>query len=178
VDTKFFAKAPDPDRPVPNHPLWRRYCYILLIAGWMGGFTFYALIVIPTAERVLDSMRDTGFITQQVTRWLNLIGACVLLILPWLLAGWREQPPRLRIGLVGTWVIMVLAQLGLFATHPLIDRFLEAQGHKLHHYEQFVQMHTLYLTFATVQWSAALLQISLMLMIWRLQDKQRLPAAT
>ena len=140
----------------------------------MGGFTFYSLIVIPTAERVLDSMRDTGFITQQVTRWLNLIGIGVLLILSWLLmADWREQRRRLRFSLAATWAIMVLAQAGLFITHPLIDQLLEAQGHKLHHFEQFEKLHTVYLVFATVQWSAALLQIWLMLMIWRLQDAKR-----
>jgi hypothetical protein len=75
VDINVLLKATDQRCSDQAHPLWRRYCYILLMAAWMGGFTFYALIVIPTAERVLDSMRDTGFITQQVTRWLNLIGA-------------------------------------------------------------------------------------------------------
>jgi hypothetical protein len=143
------------------------------MAAWMGGFTFYALIVIPTAERVLDSMRDTGFITQQVTRWLNLIGAGVLLILAWLLAaGWRGQSSRLRFGVVATWTVMAVAQTALFIIHPLIDRFLEAEGHKLHHFEQFSEMHTIYLVFATIQWSAALLQIWLMLMIWRRQDRE------
>jgi hypothetical protein len=173
-----LLKATDQSGSDPAHPLWRRYCYILLMAAWMGGFTFYALIVIPTAERVLDSMRDTGFITQQVTRWLNLIGTGVLLILVWLLAaGWKKQPPRLRLGLAATWVVMALAQAGLFMTHPLIDRFLEAQGHKLHHFEQFEKMHTVYLVFATVQWSAALLQIWFMLMVWRVQDREQLGSA-
>lgn len=144
------------------------------MAGWMGGFTFYALIVIPTAERVLGSMRDTGFITQQITRWLNLIGAGVLLILLGIVtAGSRRQPPRLRLCLAATWVIMAIAQAALFIIHPLIDRFLEAQGHKLHHFEEFDKMHTVYLVFATIQWSAALLQIWLMLMLWRLQDGER-----
>jgi hypothetical protein len=174
MDMKALPKAGDEQRPIPARPLWRRYCYVLLMAAWMGGFTFYALIVIPTAERVLDSMRDTGFITQQVTRWLSLIGAGVLLIFFWLLAAdWRKQPPRLRFGLAATWTVMVLAQAGLFITHPLIDRFLETQGHKLHHHEQFDQMHTVYLVFATVQWCAALLQIWLMLMLWRSQDRAR-----
>ena len=137
----------------------------------MGGFTFYALIVIPTAERVLSSMRETGFITQQVTHWLNLIGAGVLLIVLWLMtAGWRKQPPRLRFGVAATWAMMAITQAALFIVHPLIDRYLEAQGHKLHHFEEFDKMHTVYLVFATIQWSAALLQIWLMLMLWRRQD--------
>ncbi len=137
----------------------------------MGGFTFYALIVIPTAQRVLASERDAGFITQQVTRWLNLIGAGVLVVLAGLLAErWRERPARLRFGLAGTWVIMAVSQVGLFLTHPLIDRFLVAQGHKLHDYDAFDKMHTVYLVLATIQWSAALLQIWLMLAGWRVQD--------
>src|SRR5580704_16162576 len=103
MDTSVLPKPADQRRSGLANPLWKRYCYILLMAGWMGGFTFYALIVIPTAERVLDSMRDTGFITQQVTRWLNLIGAVILLILPWFItAGWWKQPPRLRLGLAAT----------------------------------------------------------------------------
>ncbi len=143
----------------------------------MGGFTFYALIVIPSAERVLGSIRDTGFITQQVTRWLNIIGASVLVIILWLAtANWKNQPPRLRRGVVGCWLIMALAQLGLFLTHPLMDSLLEPQGHKLQHFERFENLHTLYLTFATTQWCAALLQIWLMLMIWRAQDRKLLTA--
>lgn len=139
----------------------------------MGGFTFYALIVIPTAERVLDSMRDTGFITRQVTHWLNLIGAGVLVVLPCLFAsGFGRHPQRLRTGAAGTWVIMVVAQAGLFIVHPMMDGLLEVQGHKLHDYEQFSRLHTVYLTFATIQWCAAFLQIWLMLMIWRQQDRQ------
>jgi hypothetical protein len=67
---------------------------------------------------------------------------------------------------------MAVAQAALCIIHPLIDRFLTAEGHKLHHYEQFSKMHTIYLVFATIQWSAALLQIRLMLMIWRRQDRE------
>jgi hypothetical protein len=174
VDTKILLKTAEVKRSVRTHTLWRRYCYFLLVGAWMGGFTFYALIVIPTAQKVLGGDRDVGFITQQVTRWLNLIGAGVLLIVLGLLAaGWRERPARLRFGLAGTWAIMAVSQVGLFLTHPLIDRFLEAQGHKLHNYDAFDKMHTVYLVIATVQWSAAMLQIWLMLLGWRVQDQER-----
>lgn len=142
----------------------------------MGGFTFYALIVIPTAGKVLGGERDVGFITQQVTNWLNLIGVGALLILLWILAAeWRGLASffRLRLALVATWATMVFGQIGLFITHPIIDRFLEAQGHKVHHFDQFETMHTVYLVFATVQWSAAMVQIWLMLMAWRVQDRKR-----
>ena len=173
TDTNAYPKTPGKSWLDHARPLWRRYCYILLMAGWMGGFTFYALIVIPSAERVLGSIRDTGFITQQVTRWLNIIGASVLVITLWLwTANWKKQPPRLRASVVGCWLIMALAQLGLFFTHPFMDALLEAQGHKLQHFERFENLHTLYLTFATTQWCAALLQIWLLLAIWRAQDQK------
>jgi hypothetical protein len=139
----------------------------------MGGFTFYALVVIPTAGKVLGGERDVGFITQQITNWLNLIGVAALLILAWVVAAeWRGLVsfPRLRLSLAVTLAIMVFGQIGLFITHPLIDRFLQAEGHKVHHYDQFENMHTVYLAFATLQWSAALLHVWLMLMAWRVQD--------
>jgi hypothetical protein len=174
VETNISLPTVGPVRSVRVHPLWRRYCYILLMGAWMGGFTFYSLIVIPTAQRVLASQRDAGFITQQVTRWLNLIGVGVLLALLWLwAAGWKARSARLRFWLAATWVIMALMQVCLFVTHPLIDQFLDAQKHRIHQYEQFDQMHTVYLVFATVQWSAAMLQIWLMLLGWRMQDQER-----
>ena len=61
----------------------RRYAVLLIFAVWMGGFTFYTLIVIPTGGKVLGSERDVGFITQQVTNWLNWIGLLALLVLGW-----------------------------------------------------------------------------------------------
>src|SRR5215469_3439353 len=57
----------------------RRFAVLLMFALWMGGFTFYTLIVIPTGGKVLDGgERDVGFITQQVTIWLNWIGVAAL----------------------------------------------------------------------------------------------------
>ena len=96
-----------------------------------------------------------------------------LLILAWILAAeWRGLVsfPRLRLSLAATWAIMLFGQIGLFITHPLIDRLLQTEGHKVHHFDQFERMHTVYLTFATIQWSAAMLQIWLMLMAWRVCD--------
>jgi hypothetical protein len=177
VDTNIPLQTPARKREVFSLALLRRYCFILTMGAWMGGFTFYALIVIPTAGKVLGGERDVGFITQQVTNWLNLIGVAALLILIWILmAEWRGllSFPRLRLALTLAWVIMLVGQMGLFITHPFIDRLLQAEGHKVHHFDQFERMHTVYLTFATIQWSAAMLQIWLMLMAWRMQDQKSL----
>src|SRR6266478_146500 len=50
-----------------------RFLTIVAVAIWFGGFTFYSTVVIATAQEVLHSHLRAGLITQQVTRWLNLV---------------------------------------------------------------------------------------------------------
>ena len=63
----------------------RRFLTTLALALWWGGFTFYALVVIPTAQKVLHSHVKVGFITQQVTGWLNWCGVLALVLFGYLL---------------------------------------------------------------------------------------------
>ena len=137
--------------------LLRRYLTILLLAMWMGGFTFYALIVIPTATKVLGNERQVGFTTQQVTHWLNLIGIVAILVFLWnAVAAGNGQTRWRRRGLMLAWGVMVLAHIGLFATHSVMDGLLDSKAFKVHDYDHFVNLHTTYLGFATTQWVAAL----------------------
>lgn len=153
-------------------PIIRRYVVTLVMAMWMGGFTFYALIVIPTAAKVLGSERQVGFITQQVTHWLNLIGVAAMLVLLWnVTVGWSRQTLRIRWGFVIAWLGIAVAQIGLFITHPLIDRLLDPEQHKVHGYDKFYNLHRVYLILATLQWGAALLYMWLALSDWRASDR-------
>jgi hypothetical protein len=68
---------------------------------------------------------------------------------------------------------MALAQTALFITHALMDQHLEAAGRKLHQFEMFESLHTVYLVFATTQWCAALVQIWIVLALWRRQDGEQ-----
>lgn len=145
---------------------------MLVLAMWMGGFTFYAEIVIPTASHVLGSHRQVGFITQQVTHWLNLIGIAALAVFLWnLLAEWPRQPARRRLCLAGAWATMLLSHVGLFATHPFIDRLLDAQTRGISDFDRFENLHTVYLGFATLQWFAALFYAWVSLQAWRFADQ-------
>src|ERR1700676_581956 len=56
----------------------RRWLAISLLAVWWGGFTFYSVVVVHTGHRVLRSKVRQGFITQQVTRQLNVLGIVTL----------------------------------------------------------------------------------------------------
>lgn len=62
---------------------------IVVVAGavWLGGLTFYAAVVIPTAHDVLGSHREVGFITQQVTERINAIAVVALVTS-------SRRPPR------------------------------------------------------------------------------------
>jgi hypothetical protein len=74
----------------------RRFLFVAAVAFWIGGFTFYGSIVIPTGIQVLHGHVKQGFITQQVTNWLNLSGVIGLPILLWntLAFGGSEGPGR------------------------------------------------------------------------------------
>jgi hypothetical protein len=153
----------------------RRYLTVLVFAMWMGGFTFYAEIVIPTASKVLGSHRQAGFITQQVTGWLNLIGIAALAVFLWnLMAEWPRQPARRRLWLAIAWVTMLLAHIGLFATHPFIDRLLDAQTRGISDFDRFENLHTVYLGFGTTEWVAALVYLWISFRAWREDDRKML----
>ncbi|HWF18058.1 MAG TPA: hypothetical protein VG754_02270 [Verrucomicrobiae bacterium] len=96
--------------------LFRRYLILLTIAFWMGGFTFYTGVVIPTGNEVMGGERDVGFITQQVTNWLNTIGVLSLVVLG--CNAWFERQGILRLLMLFSWLAMTLLQAGFFMSMP------------------------------------------------------------
>ncbi|MDB6067087.1 MAG: hypothetical protein JWR26_3295 [Pedosphaera sp.] len=149
----------------------RRYTVLLAFALWMGGFTFYALIVIPTGAKVLGGEREVGFITQQVTNWLNALGVLTLLILAWNMFAEGNGVARRWLALA--WTGMTVSQVGLFLLHPVIDRMLDRANLKIHDLGHFYYWHRAYLLTVTVQWLAALLYLWVALLIWREADRQK-----
>jgi len=143
--------------------MWRRYLFVLTFAWWMGGLTFYALVVIPTAEQVLGNHREVGFITQRVTIWLNLL-------LGNLIADWRFARRWPRYGLIGTWVVMLVSHLGLFIAHSWVTQALDLSHHRIPDFSAFELRHGVYEGLVTIQWVAALIHAWLALMTWRIRD--------
>ena len=124
-------------------------------ALWWGGFTFYAVVVIPTAQKVLRSHTRVGFITQQVTHWLNLVAVLALLFLLWELLGAALLTPRRRRWLWGAWLVMAAMQAGLFILHPMLDRLLDFTAREIIDEPRFYFLHRVYLCVSTVEWLAA-----------------------
>ena len=146
----------------------RQFLVILALAVWFGGFTFYAGVVIPMGHAVLGSEREVGFITRQVTFWLNAIGVGALSILLWdVVAGWRVGSVSLRNRTLAVWGLMVIAEVGLFVLHPILDGMLDPSSRQVLAADRFYNWHRAYLIIATVQWLATLGFIWMTLHRWR-----------
>lgn len=150
----------------------RRYLTLLAVSFWLGGFTFYSTVVIHTAHHVLDSMLETGLITQKVSLWLNLSGVVALLILLWETLAIVRSRIGARWLLVSAWSIMAAVQIWLFLLHPVLDRQINLETRHLIDRQRFRPAHTLYVSLSTVQWSAGLLFLFGTLHSWRVKDKR------
>jgi hypothetical protein len=117
------------------------------LAFWMGGFMFYALVVIPVGNRVLGGS-EQGLVTQQVSGWMNWIGVVALAIL--LPGAWRGR------WMTASWLVMAVTLAGLFWLHPRLDRFIEVSDKAVSDHRGFYQWHRAYLIVITIQWCAAL----------------------
>jgi len=159
--------------------LLRRLLTIAALSLWFGGFTFYSAVVIHVGHHVLGSRTETGFITQQVTHWLNLISIPALLILLWnTAAAWPSIPRSLRLTLAATLAIMLLAQVALFIMHPMLDRLLDPAAHEIIERKPFRSLHKLYMNTSTVQWSATIAHVIAILIAWRLADRRAIAPPT
>ena len=124
-------------------------------ALWWGGFTFYAVAVIPTAQKVLHSHVKVGFITQEITHWLNLAAVLALAFLLWELLRAAQLTPRSRRWLWGAWLVMAAMQIALFILHPMLDRLLDFSAREITDEPRFYFLHRVYLCVSTVEWLAA-----------------------
>jgi hypothetical protein len=116
----------------------------------MGGFTFYAVFVIPIGSRLLGSV-EQGLVTQQVSKWMNL---CGLLALTILLPGARRTP-----WLAGSWTFMAASLAALLWLHPRLDALIDSSLRAVTHEARFYRWHQVYLATVTLQWCAAIVHL-------------------
>lgn len=144
-------------------------------ALWWGGFTFYALAVIPTAHNILHSHVRVGFITQQVTHWINIAAVVALAFLLWELLGSARFTARRRRWCWGAWLTIITMQTGLFLLHPMLDRLLDFAAREILDEPRFYFLHRLYLGLSTGQWLAAWIIWISLAGTTRLDDEPALP---
>ena len=122
---------------------WR----VALLAGlslWLGGLTFYALIVVPTGTSLWGSVQQ-GFLTQRVTAELNMISSVVLILL--LINAVIARRRSLWL----TWIGLTLAQLLLIVQHGRLSAALDPVTQMIIG-EGFYDQHRVYLLVTAGQW--------------------------
>jgi len=155
----------------------RRYLTVIALMFWLGGFTFYASIVVPIGMEVLKAggLRQ-GFITQRVTNDLNLTAAVALAVLLAEVFLTADASRRRWWGRLALWGVMAACQVGLFIGHVYLDERLQRKGMIILDPETFQPAHRLYLWTHTVQWGAGLVFIWLMLRAWMREDQRSTPS--
>jgi hypothetical protein len=128
-----------------------QFLAVLVMAIWLGGFTFYSAVVIPVLHDQLGSPLEAGLVTQRVTDALNLLGmAAVALGVVATMLERSSRDPRFRSGVgLGLLAVTVLCLAVLFYLHRSMDRRLETGE-----FAGFYPIHRVYLWVSTVQWLA------------------------
>ena len=124
-----------------------RFVAVAALAVWIGGLTFYALVVIPIGTEVVGRTMQ-GLITQGATNWLNAIGVVALvLLLPSLRARW----------MLITWGALAVTLVALVALHTRLDALLV--GREVANHDTFYNWHRAYLLVTAAQWLAGLVHL-------------------
>ena len=150
-----------------------RTLLIATFALWFGGFTFYVSFVVPIGTEVLGSARTQGFITQQVTNWLNVVCGCALgLMLLETIRGWKTCSNRVRWTELSMLVLIGSFLIALAWIHPVMDRMISAGNESITDAARFYGLHRIYLWLCTFQWIAAWIWLFLSVWAWRVESEQ------
>ena len=130
-----------------------QFILALAVGLWLGGLTFYAVIVVPIGTEIVGGT-EQGFITQRVTNWLNAIGVVAILGLGanvW----WRQ---RTRANVI-TWILTAALQVSLLGIHPLLDGQLDLANRTVRDASWFYACHRVYLILTASIWLTCLAHV-------------------
>lgn len=155
----------------------RRFLLLLAIAFSFGGFSFYAGVVVPIGSAVLDATSQ-GFVTQQVSHFLNAAAGVMWLLLVWELVAERKlRPQRVTKQLSVLAGVLGLCCIALPVIHPWLDALLDADSFSISDGEEFYFRHQVYLWVSSLQWLVSLAVIWVLLSSWQ-QPSVEVDAAT
>jgi magnesium-transporting ATPase (P-type) len=150
-----------------------RTLVIATFALWFGGFTFYVAFVVPIGNDVLGSARTQGFITQQVTNWLNVVcGFAIGLMILETIRG------RIVLSIRGRWteiamlVLMIGSLIVLIWLHPIMDEMIDVADESITDETRFYGLHRIYLWVSTFQWIVAWVWLFLTVRRWQEESER------
>src|SRR5260370_2454116 len=150
--------------------LLRRSAVVTGLMFWQGGFTFYAAVVVPIGQQVLGSHLAQGFITREVTSWLNLAGVAALMLMAWDLAVAQTLTMH-RLARWAVWTAMLILLVVLFWLHQSLDSLIYLEIQELRQPRLFRAGHRWYLWINTIQWAFAILFTILTFKAWSAEDR-------
>jgi hypothetical protein len=151
--------------------VFRRFVTLCAMGWWLGGLTFYSLVVIRAAHQIVGSHAKVGFITQKATMALNVIGAGALILMLWnALASWRTSGSWIRKGLAASWIAAAAAHAWAFLLHARLDAMLDFQARQVQEGVSFRGPHETYLIATSIEWVASLVYLLAALAAWRRED--------
>ena len=123
---------------------------IIALSIWWGAFTFYAGIVVSVGMRVLASHTEMGFITEQVTVYLNSFSLIIFLIFAYCLHN-EEFTDNSLVEQI-TAISIIGFQLLLFLMHFYMTDLLDFEKHTIINQDNFYLLHRIYLIIEIVIW--------------------------
>lgn len=138
----------------------RSLTYVLAASLWLGGLTFYALVVVPEGTEVVGGTLQ-GFVTQRVTARLNVVGVICLAGMLWSTVYARRRSLWLA------WSLMAAAQAVLFFLHMQLSSALDSQTTSVPDPAGFYALHRVYLLTTAAQWLACLWHLGETIYCWR-----------
>lgn len=126
----------------------RVFATAMLVSLWTGGFLFYAAVVVPVGSAMIGKTSQ-GFITSQVTIWLNLF-SCLIAVTMLIDLRRRSHLRRFAATFLFACAIPVLWTL-----HVILTSQMETSTQSIASPESFYQIHRAYLLISTLQWGTA-----------------------
>lgn len=129
---------------------------MLLILLWLGAFTFYAAIVVPIGSEVVGKTSQ-GFVTQQVTYWINGFSLAVIASL---IADFGRRRGTSRIVLTSLFGLQTVLLLYL---HGKLSDYLHREQLGVAESDVFYEWHRGYLIVSSSQWATAIAIVALLI---------------
>ena len=127
-----------------------RVLAVVVCALWWGGLTFYAVVVVPLGTDLFGSVKQ-GFLTQQVTVWLNVFGTLTAAVLVAEAVCSTSRRKRLL-----TASLFSVLQASLWIMHARLSHLMDSSTLSVADDAGFYGEHRIYLCLTTAQWLIAL----------------------